>query len=966
MEQSPKGDRKGTKGATKGTKGKRDPSTGRFQPRHGTYMVETNSQVQETTTPGQLWEQEGLLDPATLPTVPDDAPHVDYVFVSGHHETVTFAWPTSAGTAIASQMVNEPEAVPHVWQIHYPGPAVKCNNCHHEDMAKIMTRYQSTQPRSIDAAWVTEPGWYWSCPSCATKDTLPLTLLTTFVDSKEWQNIRTHAAFPDNLGDDVDSVMYTDPGASASQVGEHGAAPASGLSTWENFNQNDLLPGHTLDTVYELFQKASTTGFSDDEADDLDHYLGIPGIDQWVIQVKRQKELEEQKLRQERENALEQRRKTTELNKKVKADRLAAIRAQLGKEEPLTPDTAKFQKGSPSRVTFADLPPTSTQSAPPILQRDTSGTNSYVPNVSALEKCPTHNLPLTQVRDRTTGKDKFLCPRFMECNYEHDPLASYRKDINPDAVLRDPKTGCAQCSCGYVTRQFKSRKAGHSYNRVFWRCPAARGKQCDFFMWDDGKEHARIGLHKDTYTPKGAATSTSFTVPPGTAQVTSELLPCVECRKGTSVKCGTCQLQVCSACSVFRHECPASKPPPRHYPTATTSVPWPSQDTQGTPWLSTASPLETQLQEVAMEAARLVTNRTIQKLPGVFEQTSHGANRVRPPNKREQFMAAAKRDSRYSGYTPQQLEEIWKDYKELAEQERVMNVRGELGVGAPTIDLNTCAIDALERVPKLTLPIRQAIILKRNSLPGKRFSSWTDLSNIPGLGVVMLQSMKVFCRDPAECPPNPHHVLAVNTQDIQGDVNRHHMSPDLDRLLTLWTKANEYKPGKMYQDSGCNRCVAGHDVHEAWQAYLAEKGLRPVKISKQEEFIFGNGKVEMSDCAFQYPAYLDGKLVGSLDIARIPVSCPALFSKRMMREWEHVLDFKRQVTTVGAFNLQYPFEDTVPVLDVFQLPHKLSNNNVPPCFRQPQRNDVHVVTKTVTSDTTTTMDSATTTEMTEE
>ena len=108
----------------------------------------------------------------------------------------------------------------------------------------------------------------------------------------------------------------------------------------------------------------------------------------------------------------------------------------------------------------------------------------------------------------------------------------------------------------------------------------------------------------------------------------------------------------------------------------------------------------------------------------------------------------------------------------------------------------------------------------------------------------------------------------------------------------------------------------------------------------------------MSDCAFQYPAYLDGKLVGSLDIARIPVSCPALFSKPMMREWERVLDFKRQRTTVGKFDLQYPFEDTVPVLDVFQLPSDLQSHQAPPCFRHTGQHDVRVVTTVTTQDTT--------------
>ena len=147
----------------------------------------------------------------------------------------------------------------------------------------------------------------------------------------------------------------------------------------------------------------------------------------------------------------------------------------------------------------------------------------------------------------------------------------------------------------------------------------------------------------------------------------------------------------------------------------------------------------------------------------------------------------------------------------------------------------------------------------------------------------------------------------------------------------------------MYQDSGCNRCVAGHDVHDTWHRYLDKQGLTPVRLNKKEEFIFGNCKVEISDYAFQYPVFFGGTLVGSIDVARIPVACPALFSKRMMVEWKHVLDFAKQTTYIGAFDLQYPFENSIPVLDIFQLPSSLAMEKIPPCFRASSRHQVHQV-----------------------
>ena len=66
----------------------------------------------------------------------------------------------------------------------------------------------------------------------------------------------------------------------------------------------------------------------------------------------------------------------------------------------------------------------------------------------------------------------------------------------------------------------------------------------------------------------------------------------------------------------------------------------------------------------------------------------------------------------------------------------------------------------------------------------------------------------------------------------------------------------------------------------------------------------------------------------------------------MMREWKHILDFDKQLTTIGAFNLQYPFENSVPVLDIFQLPETLSLKDVPPCFHAKSPNQVHQVAAT--------------------
>ena len=138
----------------------------------------------------------------------------------------------------------------------------------------------------------------------------------------------------------------------------------------------------------------------------------------------------------------------------------------------------------------------------------------------------------------------------------------------------------------------------------------------------------------------------------------------------------------------------------------------------------------------------------------------------------------------------------------------------------------------------------------------------------------------------------------------------------------------------MYEDSGCNRCVAGKEVHKKWQRYLAEFGLQAVKLEKTEEFVFGNGQVEMSDCAYSYPIFLGGEFKGSIDIARINADCPPLFSKKMMKEWKITLDFEQQCTLIKQFDITSPFHGSVPVIDVLDIPENFKIQDVPSYFRR--------------------------------
>ena len=134
-------------------------------------------------------------------------------------------------------------------------------------------------------------------------------------------------------------------------------------------------------------------------------------------------------------------------------------------------------------------------------------------------------------------------------------------------------------------------------------------------------------------------------------------------------------------------------------------------------------------------------------------------------------------------------------------------------------------------MPKLTRQVKIEIIKKRNSLPGQRFTSWDQLATISGIGKVLLQTLKVFCQDPAtssvveergqprdSTTGNP--VWMMQCKEEADQVIRHDLTTcRLKPFSVWWTQADRYRPGDMYQDSGCNRCIGGEEHDQKWQQY---------------------------------------------------------------------------------------------------------------------------------------------------
>ena len=150
--------------------------------------------------------------------------------------------------------------------------------------------------------------------------------------------------------------------------------------------------------------------------------------------------------------------------------------------------------------------------------------------------------------------------------------------------------------------------------------------------------------------------------------------------------------------------------------------------------------------------------------------------------------------------------------------------------------------------------------------------------------------------------------------------------------MTLLVKQSQ-KPGLLWFDTGCKRCVSGPEAHRLIQQKLATIGLKPLKINVSEDFIFGDGKVDTSDCAFMYPSFLGNKFTGGVDMARCSVPCPPLFSLKLAKRWNCSTHHGRQELTVGKFDKTFPFVNGVPYVDILDFdPGTVDLSEVPSDF----------------------------------
>ena len=146
-----------------------------------------------------------------------------------------------------------------------------------------------------------------------------------------------------------------------------------------------------------------------------------------------------------------------------------------------------------------------------------------------------------------------------------------------------------------------------------------------------------------------------------------------------------------------------------------------------------------------------------------------------------------------------------------------------------------------------------------------------------------IQELKVQLKKAKQKKKKPIGVVLVKDRTV--------MDIKLEDKTNKWNETflaagKKEKPGLSMFDSGCFRCIAGLATHEDWVKLLALYGLKPIIVDRVEESVFGNCETELSDKAFMYPAFHNGKIIDVRDIARIKPECPSLISKKLVKNME--------------------------------------------------------------------------------
>ena len=143
------------------------------------------------------------------------------------------------------------------------------------------------------------------------------------------------------------------------------------------------------------------------------------------------------------------------------------------------------------------------------------------------------------------------------------------------------------------------------------------------------------------------------------------------------------------------------------------------------------------MKKVEAEAAKTL-QKEIDRIKGVHGTTAAGKNRVRAPTEYEYYIKFLRTLPAYQNKPKAVLDQVWEAYKTEKKQADAARKRSTLGVEEPVINLNTCSLDELQRIPKLTRETQENLINTRNNLvhpaTGQRgFRNWTDVIVVSGV-----------------------------------------------------------------------------------------------------------------------------------------------------------------------------------------------------------------------------------------
>ena len=97
----------------------------------------------------------------------------------------------------------------------------------------------------------------------------------------------------------------------------------------------------------------------------------------------------------------------------------------------------------------------------------------------------------------------------------------------------------------------------------------------------------------------------------------------------------------------------------------------------------------------------------------------------------------------------------------MTELRNAMEMCVSLNVGEPTINLHTCALHELQRIPKLSQDNQNDLIRLRLA-HAQAIRNWADVRKPKGIGPSSMMQLLVFCKDPETtslADPEPNNEL---------------------------------------------------------------------------------------------------------------------------------------------------------------------------------------------------------------